>query len=83
MSLDSLIGSWKEVRAGLIDEAETIPGDQFAFKATPDMRSVAGVLRHVVEAQKMLAGEVARGYNLLRSHSPNNLKLCAGRERNP
>src|SRR5687768_18428154 len=56
MSLDSLIDSWKEVRAGLIDEAQTIPADQFAFKATPDMRSVAGVRQHRVEAEKTLSG---------------------------
>ena len=78
MSLDSLIDSWKEVRAGLIDEAQTIPADQFAFKATPDMRSVAGILQHVVESQKMLIGEVCRAdTNLFRQSFPDQIKTYA------
>ena len=78
MSLDSLIDNWKEVRAGLIDEAETIPADQFGFKATPDMRSVAGVLQHVVEAQKTLIGEVCRAdTNLLRQSFADQIKAYA------
>lgn len=78
MSLDSLIGSWKEVRAGLIDEAESIPADKFTFQATPDMRSVAGVLQHVVEAQKMLIGEVCRAdTNLLRQSFADQVKTYA------
>jgi uncharacterized damage-inducible protein DinB len=78
MSLDSLIGSWKEVRSGLIDEAESIPADKFTFQATPDMRSVAGVLQHVVEAQKMLIGEVCRAdTNLLRQSFAEQIKTYA------
>ncbi|MEO8433330.1 MAG: DinB family protein [Pyrinomonadaceae bacterium] len=78
MSLDVLISSWQEVRAGLIDEAETIPADQFTFKATPDMRSVAGILQHVVEAQKTLIGEVCRAdTNLFRQSFPDQIKTYA------
>lgn len=78
MSLESLINSWKEVRAGLIDEAESIPADKFTFQATPDMRSVAGVLQHVVETQKMLIGEVCRAdTNLLRQSFADHVKTYA------
>jgi len=78
MSLDNLVSSWKEVRDGLIDEAQTIPADQFTFKATPDMRSVAGILQHVVESQKMLIGEVCRAdTNLLRQSFPDQVKTYA------
>ena len=78
MSLDNLIDTWKEVRAGLIDEAQTIPADQFAFKATPDMRPVAGVLQHVVESQKMLTGEVCRAdTNLFRQSFADQIKTYA------
>lgn len=78
MSLDGLIASWKEVRAGLIDEAETIPADKFTFRAAADTRSVAGVLQHIVEAQKMLIGEVCRpDTNLLRQSFADQIKTYA------
>lgn len=78
MSLDSLIASWKEVRAGLVDEVESIPADKFTFQATPDMRSVAGVLQHVVQSQKMLIGEVCRpDTNLLRQSFADQVETYA------
>ncbi len=60
MSIEGIIGSWKEVRSGLIDEAEQIPADKFSFQATPETRSVAQLLQHIIEAQKMLVGEACR-----------------------
>jgi len=60
MSIDRLIESWSEVRAGLIKEASQIPEGQFSFRATPETRNVAELLQHIVEAQKMLVGEVCR-----------------------
>ena len=60
MSLDHIIDRWTEVRAGFIDELAHIPADQFDFRATPDVRSVTEIVRHVVEAQKVMAGEVCR-----------------------
>ena len=78
MSLESLIGSWKEVRAGLVDEAESIPADKFTFQAAPDTRSVAGVLQHIVESQKMLIGEACRpDTNLLRQSFADQVKTYA------
>lgn len=78
MSLESLISSWKEVRAGLVDEAETIPADKFTFQAAPEMRSVAGVLQHIVQSQKMLIGEVCRpDTNLLRQSFADQIKTYA------
>jgi len=58
MSLEEMLDVWKEVRAGLITELAQIPGEQFGFQATPESRSVAGVIRHIAEAQKFLAGEL-------------------------
>lgn len=52
MSIDHLIGTWKEVRGGLIDEVAQIPPDQFSFRATPETRSVSELLQHVIETQK-------------------------------
>ncbi len=69
MSIDRLIESWKEVRAGLIEEVSQIPADQFSFRAAPDTRSVTELLQHVVEAQKLLVGESARPDTNLRRQS--------------
>ena len=60
MSLDHIIDRWTEVRSGFIDELAHIPADQFDFRATPEVRSVTEIVRHVVEAQKVMAGEVCR-----------------------
>ena len=60
MSLEELLDIWKEVRAGLIAELAQIPAEQFGFQATPESRSVAGIIRHVVEAQTFFTGELCR-----------------------
>src|SRR5215471_12254216 len=60
MSLEEMLDVWKEVRAGFIAELAQIPAEQFGFQATPESRSVAGIIRHIVEAQKFLTGELCR-----------------------
>lgn len=57
MSAETIIALWKDARGGLIEEVERIPEDQFSFKATPDTRSIAEVLQHIISAQKMLVAE--------------------------
>jgi uncharacterized damage-inducible protein DinB len=69
MSIDCLIESWSEVRAGLIKEASLVPEDQFSFRATPDTRSIAEVLQHIVQSQKLLVGEGCRADTNLRRQS--------------
>jgi len=78
MSIEGVIGSWKEVRSGLIDEAEQIPAEKFSFQAAPNTRSVAQLLQHIIEAQKFLVGEVTRpDTNLLRQSFANQIKHYA------
>ena len=60
MSLEELLDFWKEVRAGVIDELAQIPAEQFGFQPAPESRSVAGVIRHIVEVQKFSTGELCR-----------------------
>jgi len=60
MSIDRLVQSWSEVRTGLINEASQIPEGQFSFRATPETRSVAELLQHIVQTQKLLVGEACR-----------------------
>lgn len=77
-SVDHLITTWKEIRAGLIEEATQIPAEQFSFRATPDTRTVTEVLQHAVEAQKMLVGEACRTEtNLLRQSFADHIKEYA------
>ena len=78
MAIENIIGSWKEVRSGLIDEAAQIPADQFEFQAAPDMRSVAKLLQHIIQSQKFLIGEVCRpDTNLLRQPFADQIKHYA------
>jgi uncharacterized damage-inducible protein DinB len=60
MSLEELLDAWNGVRAGLIAELAQIPAEQFGFQATPETRSVAGIIRHIVEVQKFSTGELCR-----------------------
>src|SRR5437016_2174149 len=78
MSLESIIESWREVRNGLIDEANQIPAEKFSFQPTPDTRSVRQLVQHLVESQKFLVGEACRpDTNLLRGSFADNVKLYA------
>jgi uncharacterized damage-inducible protein DinB len=60
MSAETIIALWKVTRDGLIDEVEKIPEDQFSFRATPETRSVAELIQHIVESQKILVAESCR-----------------------
>ena len=78
MSIDRLVKSWSEVRTGLINEASQIPEDQFGFRATPETRSVAELLQHIVQVQKLLVGEACReDTNLMRQSFPDHIQEYA------
>ena len=78
MSIENLITSWKEVRGGFIEEANQIPADKFTYKATPETRSVAELLQHVIETQAVLLGEACQAEpNLMRRSFPEHIKEYA------
>ena len=78
MAIENVIGSWKEVRSGLIDEAAQIPADQFSFRAAPDCRAVREMLQHLIEVQKFLTGEICRSdTNLMRGSFAEQIKNYA------
>ncbi|HZI48472.1 MAG TPA: hypothetical protein VFD75_11800, partial [Pyrinomonadaceae bacterium] len=78
MSVERIIEGWREVRNGLIDEANQIPADQFGFQPAPDTRSVRQLLQHLVEAQKFLVSEACRhDTNLMRASFAENVKTYA------
>lgn len=69
MSAEMIVKLWKDVRNGLIDEVEKLPDDQMSFRATPETRSIAELIQHIVETQKILAGEACRENGNLRRQS--------------
>src|SRR6266705_1343994 len=78
MSIENIIESWKEVRNGLIDEANQVPADQFSFQPAPESRSVRQLLQHLVESQKFLVGEACRpDTNLMRQSFAGNINQYA------
>ena len=51
---------WQDVRNGLIKEVELIPDDKMGFKPAPESRSVIELLHHIIETQRVHAGEMCR-----------------------
>jgi uncharacterized damage-inducible protein DinB len=83
MAVENIIASWKEVRSGLIDEAEQIPPDQFSFQPATNTRSIKQLLQHLVESQKFLIGEACRpDTNLTRGSFAEQIKHYAPDVRN-
>jgi uncharacterized damage-inducible protein DinB len=75
MSAEIIIKLWKDARNGLIQEVEKIPEDQMSFRATPETRSIAELVQHVVESQKMLVSETCReNPNLMRQSFADHAK---------
>jgi uncharacterized damage-inducible protein DinB len=60
MQIDTLIDQWKDIRQGLIDEVLLIPDEKLDFKAAPETRSISELIRHIIQSQKMIVGEVCR-----------------------
>lgn len=57
--LDEAIESWEYARGGVLDEAEVIADEEYDFRPAPGARSVAELLRHIVESGLMMAGELS------------------------
>jgi uncharacterized damage-inducible protein DinB len=60
MSVETLLGLWKNARSGFITEVERIPEDKFTFKPSPETRTVAELVQHVISSQKFFVGETCR-----------------------
>lgn len=58
--LEEAIEAWEDVRRGVLEEAEVIPDDRYDYRPDPDARSVAELLRHILEAGEVMAGELTR-----------------------
>ena len=58
--LEAVCDQWQDVRNGFIREVELIPAGQMGFKPAPDSRTVIEMLHHIIETQRVLAGEMCR-----------------------
>ena len=58
--LEETLEGWRDVRQGLIEEAENIPADRFDFRPTPEVKSVAELIQHILEVALMMTGELTR-----------------------
>jgi len=66
--LEEALESWEDARNGVIDEADNIPANRFDFRPTPDVRSVAELLVHILEVPMMMTGELTRDDTNLRRY---------------
>lgn len=77
--LDEALDGWRYAREGVIAELENIPAESFGFRPTPETRSVAELARHIVEAGRVMAGELSHpGGNFTRQSYAEFLKEYAG-----
>lgn len=58
--LEETLEAWRGAREGVIEEAENIPAAKYGFRPTPHSRTVAELLRHILEVGMMAAGELSR-----------------------
>lgn len=58
--LDEAIEAWEDVRRGVLEEAAVIPEDRWDWRPHPESRTVAELLRHILESGLMAVGELAR-----------------------
>jgi len=76
--LDEVLESWRDVRAGIVEEVENIPADRFDFRPTPKVRSVREQVQHILEVAMMMTGEFTRpDTNLTRAPWPKLLAMYA------
>lgn len=59
-NVERICEQWQDVRDGLIKEVELIPSEQIGFKPAAESRTVLELLHHIVESQRILAGEMCR-----------------------
>ena len=58
--LAEALDAWRYTRNGVVAEAENLPVEHFYFRPEPEVRSVAELVRHIVESGRMMAGELPR-----------------------
>lgn len=85
--VERICEQWQDVRNGLIKEVELIPSEQMNFKPAPESRTAIELLQHIVETERVLAGEMCRentnfqrGFPALFSDFAGNAKEATTKE---
>lgn len=77
--LEETLEAWGFTRDGVIREFRNIPVDQYAFRPSPQSRTVAELAQHIVESGLMAAGELSRpDGNFRRQSYPDFIEEYAG-----
>ncbi len=58
--LEEALEAWGYTRGGVIDELRNIPEKDFAFRPTPEARTVTDIARHIAESGFLMSGELSR-----------------------
>lgn len=58
--LDEALDAWDDARSGVIAELQGIPDKEIAFQPAGESRTVAELVRHIVESNLMMSGELSR-----------------------
>ena len=58
--LDEALEAWAYTRAGVIDELRAFPDKALAFRPADEARSAAELVRHIIESNLMMSGELSR-----------------------
>lgn len=64
--LEEALEAWADARQGVIDELENLPEEGLEFRPAPGTRSVAELVRHIMEVSLMMVAELARSDTDLR-----------------
>ena len=77
--LEEAVQAWEYARAGLLEEAENIPGEKWDWRPAPESRTVKELLRHVLESGLMMVGELSReDGDFTRQGFPEHMEEHAG-----
>ena len=77
-TIEQICEQWQDVRNGLIKEVELVPAEQFGFRAAPETRSVIELLHHIIESERVLAGEMCRDNTNFKRGFPAMIAEFAG-----
>ncbi|MBI4409699.1 MAG: DinB family protein [Gemmatimonadetes bacterium] len=58
--LEEALEAWQYAREGVIDELDNLGEDELGFRPTPENRSAAELVLHIVESGLLMVGELTR-----------------------
>lgn len=86
--LEETLRAWGYAREGVVAEVRNLPANRFDFRPTPENRSVAELVQHIIESGYLMVGELtnAKGdflrkpYDkLLAEHTPTEVYRAASK----